>query len=79
MAERSAVLIIQRPRVGNVVGHAKDIATNELGMLAQVGVGDDQRVLDDLLGRTREQAVEAAIDGDVGHDRDQNRRQHRDH
>ena len=73
-----AVLVVERPGVGDIVGHAEDVAADELRVLLHVGARDDQRVLDHLARRTREQPVEAAIDGDVGDDRHQHRRQHRD-
>ncbi|MGY4437155.1 hypothetical protein ACVWWO_009632 [Bradyrhizobium sp. F1.13.1] len=48
-----------------------------LRVVLHVGARDRQRILDHLLGRAGEQAVEAALDGDVGDDGDQHRRQHR--
>ena len=78
LAKRSAILVEQRPGVGDIVGHAENVAANELRVLVQIGVGDDQRVLDHLARRAGKQPVEAAIDGDVGDDRHQHRRQHRD-
>ena len=44
----------------------------------RIGAGDDQRVLDRLARRAGKQPVEAAVDGHVGDDRHQHRRQHRD-
>ena len=77
-AEALAVLIEQRPRPRNVVGHADDVAADQLGMLVDISIGHDQRVLDHRAGAHREQAIEAAVDGDVGDDRHQDGRQHRD-
>ena len=48
-------------------------------MFVGVGAGDDERILDHLARRAGEQPVEAAVDGDVGNDGYQHRRQHRDH
>ena len=79
LAKRSAVLIVQRPGVGDVVGHAENVAANELGVLVQVGAATISEFWITSARRTRKQPVEAAVDGDVGDDRHQHRRQHRDH
>jgi hypothetical protein len=79
ITERPAVLVEQRPRIGDIVRHPQDVAANELGVFVEIGAGDDQGVLDRRLGRSGKQPVETAIDGDVGDDRHQHRRQHRDH
>jgi len=50
-AERCAILVEQRPGVGDIVGHTQNIATNELGVFVQIGVRHDQRVLDHLARR----------------------------
>ncbi len=47
-------------------------------MFVDIGVGDDQRVLDDGPRADRKQPVEAAIEGDVGDDRHQYGWQHGD-
>ena len=77
-AKRPAVLVKQRPRTGNVVGHPQDVAADQLRMFVGVGPGNDQRILHHLARRTREQPVQATVDGHVGDDRDQYRRKHGD-
>ncbi|MGY4454125.1 hypothetical protein ACVWZR_008785 [Bradyrhizobium sp. i1.3.1] len=77
LAERAAVLVVERPGVGDVIGHAENVAADQLCVVLHVGARDRQRILDHLLGRAGEQPVEAALDGDVGDDGDQHRRQHR--
>ncbi len=78
LAKRSAILIVQRPGMGDVVGHSQNVATNKLRVFLHIGARNAQRVLDHLARRARKQPIEAAIDGHVGDDRHQHRRQHRD-
>jgi hypothetical protein len=77
-AKRLLILVEQRPSTGNVVGHSQDVAADQLRVFVGVGARDDQRVLHHLARRPREQPIETAIDGHVGHDRHQHRRQHGD-
>ena len=77
-AKRPAVLIEQRPGVRDVVGHRQNVAADQLRMLVGIGTGYDQGILDDLARRPREQPVEAAVDGDVGDNGHQHRRQYGD-
>jgi hypothetical protein len=51
LAKRSAILIVQRPGVGDVVGHSQNVAADQLRVLLHIGVGDDQGVLDHLAHR----------------------------
>ena len=53
---------------------AKIIAADRLGMLAHIGVGHDQRLLDHGAGAGREETVEAAVERGRGDDGDQNGR-----
>ena len=62
LAEGPAIELEQRSSVGDVVGHTQNVAADQLRMLVQIGVGHDQRVLDDLARRTGKQPVEAAIE-----------------
>ena len=48
------------------------------GLLAQIGLRDDQRVLDHPFGLFGEQPVEPAIEGHAGDDGHQDRRYRRD-
>ncbi|MEY9184764.1 hypothetical protein ABIA41_006199 [Bradyrhizobium sp. USDA 313] len=64
--------------MGDVVGHAENVAADQLRVVLHIGPRDRQRILDHLLGRAGEQPVEAALDGNVGDDGDQHCRQHRD-
>ena len=50
-----------------------------LGVLLQIGVGDDQRILDDGAGARREQPVEAAVERDARDHRHQDGRHRGDH
>ena len=47
-----AILVVQRPCIGNVVGHAEDVAPNQLGVLVRIGVRNDPRVFNDLFDRS---------------------------
>ena len=69
LAKRSAILVVQRAGVGDIVGHAQNVAADQLRVFVGIGARNDQRVLDHLARRPREQPIEAAIDGHVGDDR----------
>ncbi len=42
----SAVLIVQWPGAGDIVGHSQNVAANKLRVFIRVGPGNGQRVLD---------------------------------
>ena len=65
--------IEQRLGARQVEAHHHDVGAHDLRVIVQIGFGDDQRVLDRRAGAGREQAVEAAVERDAGHDRHQDR------
>ena len=52
LAKRRTILVEQWPSVGDIVGHSQNVAANELRVLVQIGIGDNQRVLNHLTRRT---------------------------
>ena len=73
-AELIAILVEDRLGARQVVGHGQDIAADRLGVLADISIGHDQRLLDHGAGAGREEAVEAAVERGRGYDGDQHRR-----
>ena len=71
------ILIEPRPCPREIVGHAQDVAVNQLRVLVQIGAGNVRGVLDDRLGAGRKQPVEAPVERDVGDEGNQDGRQHR--
>ena len=61
-----------------VDGHHHDVGAHDLRVIAQIGLGDDQRILDGRARAGRKQPVEAAIERDAGYDRHQDRRRRGD-
>ena len=49
------------------------LGAHELDLLAHIGVGDDQRILDERLSLLREQPVETAVERHAGDHGDQHR------
>ena len=74
LPELLAVLIEQRLGARHLDGGGDAVGAQELRVLAHIGVGDDQRILDQRLGLPREQPVEPAIERDARHHRHQDRR-----
>ena len=79
LPELVAVLIEQRAGARHLDGGGDAVGAQELGMLAHIGVRDDQRVLDQRLGLPRKQLIEPAVERDARHHRDQDRRNRRHH
>ncbi len=79
LLEALALAVEQRLGARHVERHRHDVAADHAGLVLQIGVGDDQRVLDDRPRAGREQPVEAAIEGDAGDQRDKNGRNGGDH
>ena len=61
LPELFAVLVEQRLGATEIVRHGHDLAANDCGMLAHIGIGDDQRLLDHGARARREEAVEATV------------------
>ena len=74
LAESLAILIEQRSRPPDVIGHRQDVAANHRGVLAQIGLGNGQRVLDHGPRACGEPAIEPPLERDAGDDRQQNGR-----
>ena len=72
--ELVARLIEQGLGARELDGDGDRVGARELRVLAHIGVGDDQRVLDQRLRLLREQAVEAAVERHARDDGDQDRR-----
>ena len=77
LPEGLAILIIERPGMGDIIRHPDDIAANELSVFVQIGPRNTLRILDHLACRAGKQPVEAAFDRNVGDDRHEHGRQHR--
>ena len=69
-----AVLVEHRLGARQLDRGRDDVGAHDLGMLAHIGLGDDQRVFDQRLGLLREQAIEPAVERDARDHRDQDRR-----
>jgi len=52
LLERAAILIVEWSGMGNIIGHAQNVAANKLRVFVGIGPRDAQRVLDHLAGRT---------------------------
>ena len=74
LAELVAGLIEQRLRAREFNGGRDGIGSRELRVLADIGVGNDQRVFDQRMRLLREQPVEPAVERDACHHRHQDRR-----
>ena len=74
-----AVLIEYRLGAAEVVSHGQQIAADRLGMLADISVGDDQRLLDHGAGARREETIKPAVQRRAGDDGDEDSRHRRDH
>ena len=79
LLEALAFGIEQRLGARHVERHRHDVAADHLRVFLQIGVGDDQRVLDDGAGSRGEQPVEAAVERDARHHRHQDCGHRRDH
>ena len=64
-------MIEQRFGAGKLDSDGDGVGADELHVLAHIGVGHDQRVLDQRMGLLREQPVEAAVERDAGDHRHQ--------
>jgi hypothetical protein len=78
LLEPFALRIEQRLGASDIERHRHDVATDQLGMLLEISIGDDYRILDDRAGSCGEQPIETAIQRDAGHHRHQNRWHRRD-
>ena len=72
--ELIAVLIEHRLGAAEIVGHGQNLAADRLGVLAHIGIGHDQRLLDHGARARREEAVEAAIERRARDDGDEDGR-----
>ena len=72
--ELVAVLVEHLPGAAEIEGHGQNLAADRLGVLADIGVGHDQRLLDHGAGARREETVEAAIKRRRGDHRDEDGR-----
>jgi hypothetical protein len=51
LAKRSAILVEQRPGVGDIVSHSQNVAANKLRVFLHIGASNDHRVLNHLARR----------------------------
>ena len=78
LVELGAVLVEHRLGARQLDRGPDDVGAHDLGMLANIGLGDDHRVFDQRLGLLGKQAIEPAVERDARHHGDQNRRHRRD-
>ncbi len=78
LAEPVAVLLEQRLGTGHVDRHRVGVGPDRLGVLADIGVRHDERVLHHRAGAGRKQLVEAAVERHARDHRDQDGRQRGD-
>ena len=73
--ETLAIGIEHRLGAAEIEGHGHDLAADRLRVLADISVGDDERLLDHGAGAGREEPVEAAVErrtGDHRHEHGRN-------
>ena len=77
--ELIAIGIENRFGATKVVRHRQKVAAYRLGMLADIGVGHDHRLLDHRARACRKKSIESAVERGAGDHRDQDGRNSRDH